>query len=182
MTIRPVIPLLVLLSVGRAFAQTAPASPDRPWHSLGEQQIKDDAKRFRESRFSIEPDRVYSLAELVDLAETHNPETRVAWERARAQAAALGVARSELYPTIAAVALSQTDRAEVPLVSQFYRQTVQTFEGALELNYTIVDFGARAGRITAAKAELLTANFAFNDTHRKIFYQVAQTYYRLLNA
>src|SRR4030088_559771 len=173
MSIRPAIPLLVLLSVGHVFAQDAPASFNRPWHSPGEQQIKDDTKHFRESKYSIEPGRVYALAELVNLAETHNPETRVAWERARAQVAALGVARSELYPTVAAVALSQITRAEVPLGSQFYRQTVQTFEGALELNYTIFDFGGRAGRIAAARAALLTANFAFNDTHRKIIYQVA---------
>src|SRR4030088_2979657 len=114
MSIRPAIPLLVLLSVGRVFAQDAPASFNRPWHSPGEQQIKDDAKHFRESRFSIEPNRVYSLAELVDLAQTHNPETRVAWERARAQLAGLGIALSELYPTVAAIALSQTDRQEAP--------------------------------------------------------------------
>ena len=182
MNIRLAIPPLVLLSVGRVFAQSAPISPDRPWHSSGEQQIKNDAKHFPESGFTIEPDRTYALAELVDLAETHNPETRVAWEGARAQAAALGVARSELYPTLAAVALLQIDRTEVPLGSQFYRQTLQTFAGTLELNYTIFDFGARSGRIAAARAEVLTANFAFNDTHRKIIYQVAQTYYRLLNA
>jgi outer membrane protein len=183
LTIRscPVILSVTLLFVAPVFAQSAPASPDRPWHSRGEQQIEDDAKHFSESGYRIESDRVYSLAELVDLAETHNPETRVAWERARAQAADLGFARSELYPTVAAVALSQTARTEVPLGSQFYRQTVQTFGGALELNYTVFDFGARAGRIAAARAELLTANFAFNDTHRKIIYQVAQTYYRLLN-
>ena len=83
------IPLLVLLFAGRVLAQSAPSSPDHPWHFPGEQQMEDDAKHFRESRSSIEPDRVYSLAELVDLAETHNPETRVAWERARAQVAAL---------------------------------------------------------------------------------------------
>src|ERR1700730_14619512 len=176
------IPWLVLLIAGRALAQSAPASPDRAWHSSVEQQMKNDAKPFRESRFTIEPDRVYSLSELVDLAETHNPETRVAWERARAQAATLGVARSELVPTVAAVALSQTGREEAPLGSQFYRQTVQTFEGALELNYTIFDFGARVGRIASAGAELLATDFAFNDTHRKIIYQVAEAYYRLLNA
>jgi outer membrane protein len=94
----------------------------------------------------------------------------------------VGLARSELYPTIAAIALSQTNRQEVPLGNRFYRQTVQTFAATLELNYTIFDFGARAGRIAAARAELVAANFAFNDTHRKIIYQVAQTYYRLLNA
>ena len=135
---------MLVLSVGRVLAQSAPAAADRPWHSAGEQQIKDESKRFQQPRFGIEPDKVYSLAELVDLAEAHNPETRVAWERARAQAAALGVARSELYPTIAAVALAQTDRVEIPFGDQFYRQTVQTFQGALELSYTIFDFGARA--------------------------------------
>jgi outer membrane protein len=182
MSLRPAIPPLVLLFAGCVFAQSAPASPDHPWHAQSELQIEEDAKTFRPSGFNIEPDRTYSLADLVDLAEVHNPETRVAWENARAQAAALGVARSELYPTVAALALSQTFRAESLLGSRFYRQTVQTFEGALELNYTIFDFGARASRIAAAKAELVAANFAFNDTHRKIIYQVAQAYYRLLNA
>jgi outer membrane protein len=182
MRIRPAIPSLLLLCAWRLLGQSAPASPNRPWHSAGEQQIKDDAKRFQQPPFGIEPDKVYSLAELVDLAESHNPETRVSWERARAQAAALGVARSELYPTIAAVALAETDRVEIPFGDQFYRQTIQTFQAALELNYTIFDFGARAGRIAAARAELLTANFAFNDTHRRIIYLVARTYYRLLNA
>jgi outer membrane protein len=86
------IPFLVLIVVGRAFAQSAPASPARPWHSPAEQEIEGDAKHLSESRFTVEPDKVYSLAELVDLAETHNPETRVAWEGARAQAASLGVA------------------------------------------------------------------------------------------
>jgi len=66
--------------------------------------------------------------------------------------------------------------------TRFYRQTIQSFEGTLDLSYTIFDFGARAGRIAAARAQLLAANFAFNDTHRKLIYQVEETYYRLLNA
>ncbi len=175
-------PFLILLCIGRVLAQSAPPSSGHPWHSPGEQIVQDESKHFPQQGFPIEPDRTYSLAELIDLAEAHNPETRIAWENARAQAAALGVARSELYPTIAAVALSQTDRYQVPIGNRFYRQTAQTFEGSLELNYTIFDFGARAGRIAAAQAEQISVNFAFNDTHRKIIYQVAQTYYRLLNA
>jgi outer membrane protein len=137
MTIWTTVPLLLLLSAGRVLSQSAPASPDHPTNFSGEQEIENAAKPFRESRFSIEPDRTYALAELVNLAEEHNPETRVAWEMARAQVATLGVARSELYPTVAAVALSQTNRSEVLLASQFYRQTVQSFGVALSLNYTI---------------------------------------------
>jgi outer membrane protein len=53
---------------------------------------------------------------------------------------------------------------------------------ALDLNYTVFDFGARAGRIAVARANVLAANFVFNDTHRKVIYQVEQAYYQLLNA
>lgn len=56
---------------------------------------------------------------LIDLAESYNPETRAASENARVQAAALGIARSELFLTVAAVALAVVDRDEVALGSQY---------------------------------------------------------------
>jgi outer membrane protein TolC len=68
------------------------------------------------------------------------------------------------------------------LGDRFYRQTEQAFEGTLELSYTIFDFGVRSGRIAVARAQLLAANFAFNDTHRRLILKVEQAYYRLLNA
>ena len=179
---RPAILCVLLLHGSRALAQGAPVSSDHPWHGVGEQSIEADAKNFREPRFSIDPTKSYSLAELIDLAETHNPETHFAWERARAQAAALGIARSELFPTLAAAALSQTSREETYLGTLFYRQTFQDFQVALDLNYTVFDFGARAGRIDAARGEVLAANFEFNDTHRRVIYEVEQAYYQILNA
>jgi outer membrane protein len=179
---RTAILTVLLLCGSRAFAQGAPVSPDHPWHGVGEQRIEADAKNFRESRFNTDPAKTYSLGELIDVAETHNPETHFAWERARAQAAALGVARSELFPTLAAAALSETNREETYLGTRFYRQTFQDFQVALDLNYTVFDFGARAGRIADARAEVLAANFVFNDTHRRVIYQVEQAYYQLLNA
>jgi outer membrane protein len=175
--------LFVLLMVSdRAFAQRAPASPDYPWHAPDERKIGEEAKRVRYTGFAVDASKAYSLPELIDLAESHNPETRLAWERARAQAADLGVARSELYPTLTAAALSETQRSQILFGASFVRQTVQDFEVNLVLNYTIFDFGARAGRIDAAKAEVLAANFTFNDTHRIVIYQVQQAYYNLLNS
>src|SRR5215469_3935751 len=85
-----------LFAASRGFAQTAPNSPDHPWHTAAEHKIEAEATAQRAPRFSVDPNKTYTLAELVDLAESHNPETRLAWERARAQAAALGIARSEL--------------------------------------------------------------------------------------
>src|SRR5262245_57968054 len=100
--------IVLLLPAGIVFAQSMAPSPERVWQSPLSQAIKDDARRFRPPFSSIDPSKTYSLAELIDLAELRNPETRVAWERARAQLAAWGIARSEWYPTLAAVVLAQT--------------------------------------------------------------------------
>ncbi len=171
-----------LTTVAPTFAQSPPPSPSRPWHPFEERQIISEARGFPKPTLGIESDRVYSLAELIDLAEAHNPETRVAWEIARAQVGALGVARSELFPTLATIALAAVDRKESGLDSRFYRQTAPALEVSLNLNYTIFDFGARRGRINAESARLLESNFGFNDFHRQLIYDVSHAYYRLLNA
>ncbi|HUA99272.1 MAG TPA: TolC family protein [Terracidiphilus sp.] len=145
-------------------------------------RIERGAEQTLPKSFAVDAAKTYSLAELIDMAEAHNPETREAWEAARSQADALGVARGELYPTLVAAALSQTNRYQVYLNTRFYRQTEQSFGLALELNYTVFDFGVRAGQIDAAKAQLLAADFAFNDVHRQLIYRVADAYYQLLNA
>jgi outer membrane protein len=174
--------LSIALQLGScALAQSAPVSWNHPWHSSEEQQfVREAAEHIHE--LSDNSVKTYSLAELIDLAESNNPETRVAWERARAQAASLGVARSELYPTLAAAVLSHTGRAEVDFGSRFDGQAIQEFQVVLDLNYTVFDFGARRGRINAATAQLFAANFAFNDTHRNVIYQVEQSYYRVLSS
>ena len=174
--------LLILIAAIPVFAQSPPPAPDHAWHTSYERQITKEQRGIRQSAFPIDRERAYSLAELIDLAEAHNPETRVAWESARAQGAALGIARSELYPTLSAVALAGVDRQEVPLGLRFYRFTVPVDQVTLDLNYTIFDFGARRGRIAAESARLLAANVGFNDVHRKLIFQVQETYYRLLNA
>jgi outer membrane protein len=173
---------LLCLSIWTMLAQSAAVTPDHPWHTSAELSVVADARNIPDLRFTIDPAKTYSLSELVDLAEAHNPATRVSWERARVQAAALGVVRSELYPTLAAAALSQTTRQAVLFGDRFFGQVLQDFQVALDLNYTVFDFGARSGRINAAKAQVLAANFAFNDTHRNVIYQVQQAFYRLLSA
>ena len=174
--------IVLLTAISRLFAQSPPLSPDRPWHSFEERQIVTEVRRSQSPALRIESDRVYSLAELIDLAEAHNPETRVAWEGAIAQGAAVGIARSELFPTLTSVALAGVERDEAPFGTQFYRQTLPAFELTLNLNYTIFDFGARRGRINAESARLLASNFEFNDVHRQLIYEVSQAYYRLLDA
>jgi outer membrane protein TolC len=132
--------------------------------------------------FVPDPLKVYTLPELVDVAEQNNPETRVAWENAKARAAELGVSKASLYPTLAAVALADTNRSQLFFSPQFYRQTSGTFSPVLVLNYVIFDFGRRLQEVAISRSNLLAANFLFNDTHRKIIFQVMAAYYRVLNS
>src|SRR6266550_8828823 len=101
-----------LLLASSVLGQTVPASPEHPWHGSAERNIQAYAKNVTDSRFALDQSKTYSLAELIDLAQAHNPATRAAWERARSQAGALGITRSELYPTLAATAISQTENAQ----------------------------------------------------------------------
>ena len=163
-------------------AQKAPPSPDKPWIPTSEQRLAAEAARLPRAGLVMDPSRQYTLAELVDLAEQHNPATRAAWQNAKARAADLGIARAALYPTLAAAALAQTTRVNIFINTSFPRQTQGTFSPALDVDYTIFDFGARNQRISISSSNLLAADFAFNDTHRRIIFDVQQAYYRLLNA
>lgn len=163
-------------------AQNLPSSSARPWQSDREAQFARQLKAIPEQAYTLDANRVYTLAELVDLAESHNPETRVAWQNAKARAKSVGVAESALFPTISAVVLTNTTRNAGIFDGGYHRETQGFYQPTLNLDYLIFDFGQRSGAIHQAKAELFAADFAFNDTHRKIIYQVIASYYRLLNA
>ena len=171
--------LMALLGGAIACAQRAPVSPQQPWTGMTSLQ----APRERSAIvFVPDPAKIYTLPELVNLAEQNNPETRVAWENAKARAADLGVSKASLYPTIAALAVAQTARDNLFFAPKYYRQTIESFSPALELDYTIFDFGRRLHEIAISRNDLLAANFLFNDTHRKVIFQVMAAYYRVLNA
>jgi outer membrane protein len=175
------IPLVMSISA-ISHAQSVPDDPGKVWHSKEEQQLTRELTAHPQVTYDIDHQRKYTLAELTDLAQQHNPDTRVAWEQAKGRAAALGVARSALYPTLAAAVLGATSRTGPLIGPDFHLQTLGLYEPYLHVEYLIFDFGGRSGGIDIAKANLLISNLAFNDTHRKLIFQVASAYYRLLNA
>ena len=178
---RTLILLFVLAGEGTALAQKAPPVASHPWDASAAAQALKPPPRSLPSP-ALDPAKVYALAELVNVAEQNNPETRVAWENAKARAADLGIAQSTLYPTLAAAALAESTRIDIFFGTSFQRQTVETFSPVFILDYIIFDFGRRSQEISISRSNLLAANFQFNDTHRKVIFQVMQTYYRLLDA
>ena len=170
-----------MLSAGLV-AQGTPPVPGVVWQPKGAQALEKESAARPHDQISLVPDKSYTLGELIDLAEQHNPETRVAWEEAKSKADELGIARSSLYPTLSAVVLGVSLRQATLIGEYFHRQTEGIFEPVLNVEYLVFDVGGRSGAIDVAKANLLASDFAFNDTHRRIIFQVAEAYYRLLNA
>jgi outer membrane protein len=173
---------LIVLVIPHVHGQDIPRSSAKPWHSQHEADFAQKLQNLREQPYAMDANHTYTLAELVDRAESHNPDTRVAWEGAKARAEFLGIAKSALFPTITAVALARTVRQNDLYADGFYRDTTGVFQPALNLSYLIFDFGGRSGTINAARAEMFAADFVFNDVHRNIIFQTAASYYRLLNA
>ena len=163
-------------------AQGAPPVPIITWQPKGVQALEKESVTKPHDQINFSSDKTYTLADLIDLAEQHNPETRVAWEEAKSKADELGIARSSLYPTLTAVALAVSLRTATLIGEYYHRQTEGVFEPILHVEYLVFDVGGRSGEIDIAKANLLASDLAFNDTHRRIIYQVAEAYYRLLNA
>src|SRR5271165_639893 len=176
---RSVAMLCMLVAGSSAYAQKAPTVPEKPWDDSSVRPSFKAAPRVAVGQ--LDPAKIYTLAELVNFAEQNNPDTRVAWENARVRAADLGISQSTLYPTLAAAALAGTTRADIFFGPVFMRQTIEAFSPIFILDYVIFDWGQRSQEVAISRSNLLAANFQFNDTHRKVIFQVMQTYYRLLD-
>src|SRR2546423_545191 len=97
-----------------------PPSSVRPWAPPALPRYEGELRQYQPTEAerrclpAIDPRKTYNLAELIDIAQRSNPDTRVAWERARMAAAAVGLTESAYYPYIVAAAAGGYDRAFIP--------------------------------------------------------------------
>ena len=160
----------------------APARPDSPWPAP---DLHAFSKPLRtEQPSEIDTNKDYDLAELIDLAERTNPETKAAWERARQAAASVGLAKSEYYPILALRATAAYLRAPVPLPvsptrASFMDVELEEARPVAALEWVLLDFGRRAAEVSAARERLLAANLGFNARHLDIVFKVQTAFYRL---
>jgi outer membrane protein TolC len=136
----------------------------------------------------IDPKKAYSLEELIDVAESNNPLTRIAWESAKQAAERLGMARSEYYPHLAALALAGNERVIEPwpkalgVSNGYFLLDASTLESGVELKYNVYDFGRRAGRVEGSKALRLAAAAVFQRTNQDVAFRVVTGYFNLITA
>ena len=132
--------------------------------------------RDRSDAVSIDPAKTYDLPELIDIAERSHPETRVAWEAARAGARAVGLSESAYYPYLAAVASENFEHQLFALTSVFPGNAVEENAG-VELNWLLFDFGGRKAEVAEAREKLMMADVNFNATHQQIVFALTKSFY-----
>jgi len=200
--------LQLFLAIAVANARNdPPPSSDRTWSppNLPNYERELAEYHFNEaqgsSHVSINPRKIYGLAELIDIAERNNPDTRVAWERARQAAAAVGLSESAYYPFLVASAAAGYDRAFIPFPTLAVNEKklltnpslgavsitgggslvteAQVYRGELNAKWLLLDFGERSAVVASAKEQLMMANVGFNGTHQKIVFDVTDRFYQL---
>jgi outer membrane protein len=123
---RTVIMLGMLVAEGVACAQKAPAAPDHPWDASAAKQSLKAPPQLVPAPI-LDPAKIYTLSELVNIAEQNNPDTRVAWQNAKARAAELGIAESTLVSDAGGCGPGRQSRNDIFFGPDFQRQTVETF-------------------------------------------------------
>lgn len=135
----------------------------------------------------LDPAHPYTLAELIDVAEDHDPGTRAIWERARQRARELGLAKSAYYPQLGSLAVFGDERLinpfPKPLAPRGYVMVeVPIVQPEVTLQYLIFDFGKRGATVDSARTEQLATGADFIQANQTLAFRVAVAYYHLVTA
>jgi outer membrane protein TolC len=124
----------------------------------------------------------YDLAQLIEIALANNPQTRGAWERARAAAAAYGASRAAYYPTVTVNSPAGYTRQidELPNATAVSKEWYAA--PTLQLTYRLLDFGRRDADDELARQQLAAANFAFNRELQTVVFTTQRAFYALAAA
>lgn len=141
--------------------------------------MSSSAEQFLDKNTSLKAN--YGLADLIDLGQQNNPETRIAWELAKKSATDIGMVESTYLPVITASALGGYQRGKINLpenpIIDDVKTTNSAFIPALTFRWLIFDFGKRSALVDAAKHASLATNLNFNLMHQKIIHDVSVAYF-----
>jgi outer membrane protein TolC len=180
----------------------APARPDRPWTppvdtagaiiagAKPTSQLTGDVTYVLPANsraaglpapLQIDHERAYSLAELIDIAESSNPVTRIAWNNAREIALAAGIARSTYLPKLTASVIGghqhRHDDGSRESIADGNDATADGSISALSIEWLLFDFGQRAAVVGAAEQASIMSNLGFTAAHQQVIHEVSLNFY-----
>jgi len=173
------VPLTIglLVAAGCSLAAPTESGPD-PFRT--EQALRRDTPGLSDpiGYDCATPGRNLTFTSAVNLALCANPQTRSAWAQAHQQAAALGRAQSAWLPQISATASeSRTFGEHADVNGNIVDTTQNTGDAAVNLTWTLYDFGARTGRIESARSLLDAAAATASSVVQQTVRSVVQAYY-----
>jgi len=129
------------------------------------------------------PADALTLSAAIDLALCRNPATRSAWAAAHQQAAALGSAESAWLPDISATgSATRTFGTHLDDGGIVTSADQTTKDAAINLSWTLYDFGGREGRIRNAKYQLDVAAATASAVSQQTILNVVHDYYGVVAA
>ncbi|WP_322072031.1 TolC family protein [Paraburkholderia bannensis] len=130
---------------------------------------------------ALDANHAYTLPELIDIAESANPLTRVAWNDARNAALAAGIAKTAYLPQLTATAMggyqASSGSTTTLLGNTSTSSEIHGTVSVLSLQWLLFDFGGRRARVDAANQVSLAANIAFTAVHQQVIHDVSVAYY-----
>ncbi|NJD30707.1 MAG: TolC family protein [Gammaproteobacteria bacterium] len=177
----------VLVFSAAATLPAAAASLDDPWGTARE--VAANPSRYAQPSPGTACDtRATSgpldLVSAVTLALCNNPQTRVAWANALAQAAQVGTARAPYLPTVTADGSYDRSRTtgNRAQTSASGGDWVNSGDVSANVSYLLYDFGARAANLRSAQELLNAANAIQDSTVQSVISSTVQAYYQVQGA
>src|SRR5215813_1888050 len=185
----------LLAGCASSYVSRAPSSPATSWKPASG-QVHDFTLPQEpslpvpaENPASVDSGRVYNLPDLVDIAESSNPDTRIGWERARQAALGVGlggfrhssIPLTEVKNVVISPASDSAPGISIPVpAGTTGRVGIDTFDVLpfLAIRWQILDFGRSSG-VDAAEHFSAAANLSFTAEHQKVVLDVTRAYLRL---
>ena len=186
---------LLLSACASTGIDRAPSQPDRPWvphtDADGGLSVRPTDAAVQQHGFTLPANpsvdlpggappvtgKRYALADLIDLAQELNPETRIAWNQARDAALAAGIARSAYLPRLTASVLAgtQSERGGSAALGQLIEPSnhANGSVAVLSLQWLLFDFGQREALVTMADQHTVIANIQFTRAHQQLIHAVS---------
>jgi len=174
--------------------ENAPEHPAAPWKPKDGQaaEAPGGAPSFSvtpqpevaalEATPDISSRRAHDLPELIDIAQSRNPATRLAWQQARQAALSEGMVAATYLPVISASVIGGRQRvgSSADAALPDLRDPSATVGGVtpmVTLQWLLFDFGQRRALRDAARHNSAAANVLFNGAHQKIIFDVTRAYF-----
>jgi len=126
------------------------------------------------------PGQAWTLADAVSVGLANNPQTRAAWNAARAASAAVSMSQGAYLPQINA-ALTGVKQKAVFAGGRFIIDQM-TLTPTASLSLLLYDFGGREANIQSARRALEAANWTQNAVVQDILLQIESVYYEYLSS